>query len=98
MIDLSDYETIKKASAYARINRIDTVFSFQKAKPNFSGCDFKVLCLFMIFPVFSETPILCLIIGHDGSGGGGGVGAPASASAWWQHKVKRLLNFPEPCP
>lgn len=52
MIDLSDYETIKKASACARINRIDLVLSFRKAKLNFSGCDFKVLVYLWPFLCF----------------------------------------------
>lgn len=45
MIDLSDYETIKKASAYAQMNRMDVVF-VAVAKWDFSDCDYKVLvCL-----------------------------------------------------
>lgn len=43
VIDLSNHETIKKASACARINRMDEVLSFQLATQDFSGCDFKVL-------------------------------------------------------
>lgn len=42
MMDLSDYEAIKKVSACARINRIDIVLSFQIAKQDSSGCDFQV--------------------------------------------------------
>lgn len=45
MIDLSDYETIQKASAYSWINRMDVAFVVV-AKRDFSDCDFKVLvCL-----------------------------------------------------
>lgn len=51
----------------------------------------------MIFPVFSEPPIPLFVMGHNG-GGGGGVDAPPSALALWQHNVKELLSFPEPCP
>lgn len=54
MIDLSDHETIKKASACARINRMDEVWSFQLAKQDLSGCDLKVLVCLQSFLCFSE--------------------------------------------
>lgn len=60
-------------------------FELSESQTELQWLWFQGAYLFMIFPVFPELPILCLVIGHDG---GGGVGAPPSASAWWQHEVK----------
>ena len=50
-IDLSDYETIKKASAYARINRMDVIFVVV-ARQDFTAGDFNVLVYLGSFRVF----------------------------------------------
>lgn len=42
VIDFSDYKTIKKTSAYARISRMDVILSFQLTKQDFNAYDFKV--------------------------------------------------------
>lgn len=44
-------------------------------------------CLFMIFPVFSEIPILFFVLRYSGRGWGG-VGVYPSVLALWPHNVK----------
>lgn len=61
MTDLGDSEAIKKASAYARINRTD-VADLSSSQTGLEYLRFQGSCSFMIFPVFSEPPIVFFVI------------------------------------
>lgn len=90
MIDLSDHETIKKkTSTCAWIKRMDIVSSFQLAKQDFSGCDFKVLVYLWFFLCFSELtiPFFFFVIGYK-RWLEGVRGVSSWVSAVWQCKVR----------
>ena len=69
MIDLSDYETIKKASAYARINRMDVIFVVV-ARQDFTAGDFNVLVYLGSFLCFLSLSYYFLSQGTNVGGGG----------------------------